>query len=139
LAHVRRLHPAHGRNELRRFDWAKARRLRGVALALWIVVTSPRAPYCPVFDASGDLERVEVPLTLEHCQALGAHNSPDAGRRRMLNEAGARVCAADKSFQAFEAHGGRGRDSFLRIVRQRPRALPLDRPFESAEQLSLAA
>jgi hypothetical protein len=50
------------------------------------------------------------------------------------------VCAADKSFVAFEAHGGRGRESFLRIVRTPPRGLPLERPFSpAADQLSFAA
>ncbi len=83
---------------------------------------------------------VEVPLTLAHCQALGVHNSTDAGRRRTLNEAGGRVCAADKSFQAFEAHGGRGKDSFLRIMRRRSADGPLGRPYGSpTEQLVLAA
>ena len=116
-----RLHPDYAQrlaeSDLRRFDWTKAQQLRGVALALWMVFTSPRVPYRPVFE-SPDLEMVEVPLTLEHCHALGVRNAADAGRRRTLNEAGQRVCAADKSFMAFEAHGGRGRNSFLRIVRK---------------------
>lgn len=137
-----RMHPDYsqrlGEGDLRRFDWTKAQQLRGVALALWMVFTSPRVPYRAVFEASEDLEMVEVPLTLEHCHALGVHNSADAGRRRTLNEAGRRVCAADRSFTTFEAHGGRGRDSFLRIVRHRSPGSPLDRPFDPA-QLSLAA
>jgi hypothetical protein len=138
-----RMHPDYtqrlGEAELRRFDWAKAQQLRGVALALWMVFTSPRVPYRQVFGASGDLETVDVPLTLEHCHALGVYNTADAGRRRTLNDAGRRVCAADLSFKAFEAHGGRGRDSFLRIIRQRPPGQPLDRPFDLGDQLSLAA
>jgi hypothetical protein len=137
-----RMHPDYtqrlGEAELRRFDWAKAQQLRGVALALWMVFTSPRVPYRQVFEQTGDLETVDVPLTLEHCHALGVYNTADAGRRRTLNDAGRRVCAADRSLKAFEAHGGRGRDSFLRIVRHRPAGPPLDRPFDPA-QLSLAA
>jgi len=50
--------------DLRRFDWTKTQQLRGLALALWMVV---------------------IPLTPEHCQALRAHNSTDARRRRMRN------------------------------------------------------
>jgi hypothetical protein len=80
-----------------------------------------------------------VPLTLQHCQALGVLSSTDAGWRRTLNEAGRRVCAAERSFQAFQAHGGRGRDSFLRITRQPPPGPPLDRPHDPVPQLSLAA
>jgi len=139
-----RLHPDYtqrlAESDLRRFDWTKAQQLRGVALALWMVFTSPRVPYRQVFEAPNDIEMVEVPLTLEHCHALGVRNAADAGRRRTLNEAGQRVCAADKSFAAFEAHGGRGRDSFLRIVRQRPKLSPLEPPVVvAAEQLTLAA
>jgi hypothetical protein len=138
-----RMHPDYtqrlGEAELRRFDWVKAQQLRGVALALWMVFTSPRVPYRQVFEMPGDLEMVDVPLTLKHCHALGVYNSADAGRRRTLNDAGKRVCAADRSFVAFEAHGGRGMDSFLRIVRHRPPGPPLERPFESGAQLSLAA
>jgi hypothetical protein len=57
-----------------------------------------------------------------------------AGPRRLLNEAGERVCAVDRSFQSFEAHGGRGHDSFLRIVRKPPLTSPLARPFDGAPQ-----
>jgi hypothetical protein len=117
-----RLHPDYTQRlaeaDLRRFDWTKAQRLRGVALALWMVFTSPRVPYRPVFERTDELEMVEVPLTLEHCHALGVRAATDAARRRTLNDAGDRVCAADKSFAAFEAHGGRGRQSFLRIARR---------------------
>jgi hypothetical protein len=124
-----RLHPDYtqrlAESDLRRFDWTKAQRLRGVALALWMVFTSPRVPYRPVFGADEDLEIVEVPLTLEHCHALGVRAGTDAARRRTFNEAGPRVCAADKSFLAFEAHGGRARDSFLRVIRRRPTSSPL--------------
>jgi hypothetical protein len=139
-----RLHPDYtqrlAESDLRRFDWAKAQRLRGVALALWMVFSSPRVPYRPVLEQA-ELEIVEVPLTLQHCQALGVQASTDAARRRTLNDAGRRVCAADKAFVAFEAHGGRARESFLRIIRQRPQGIPLDRPTASgvSEQLSLAA
>jgi hypothetical protein len=102
--------------------------------------SSPRVPYRQVFEGPDDVEIVEVPLTLEHCHALGMRNAADAGRRRTLNEAGQRVCAADKSFVAFEAHGGRGCDSFLRIARRRPRRSPLEPPVVvAAEQLTLAA
>lgn len=139
-----RLHPDYtqrlAETDLRRFDWAKAQRLRGVALALWMVFTSPRVPYRPVFEASEDLEIVEVPLTVEHCHALGVRAGTDAARRRTFNEAGLRVCAADKSFRAFEAHGGRGYDSFLRVIRRRSRASALDRPAIAPErQLTLAS
>ncbi|MGI8412383.1 MAG: hypothetical protein ACR2LV_05525 [Solirubrobacteraceae bacterium] len=139
-----RLHPDYSQrlaeSDLRRFDWAKAQQLRGVALALWMVFSSPRVPYHDVFEASENVEMVEVPLTLEHCHALGVRNSADAGRRRTLNEAGQRVRAADKSFVAFEAHGGRGRHSFLRIVRRRPKTSPLEPALVvPAEQLTLAA
>ncbi len=121
-----RLHPDYtqrlAETDLRRFDWTKAQNLRGVALALWMVFSSPRVPYRPLFEATDDLEVVEVPLTVEHCQALGVRAGTDAARRRTFNEAGPRVCAADRSFEAFEAHGGRGRDSFLRVVRRRSSA-----------------
>jgi hypothetical protein len=127
-----RMHPDYtqrlGETELRRFDWTKAQAMRGVALTLWMGFTSPRMPYRPVFDAPQDLELVEIPLTIEHCHALGVRASTDAARRRTFNEAGARVCAADKTFKAFEAHGGRGMDSFLRVVRIPPAQAPLDRP-----------
>ena len=138
-----RLHPDYTQRladaDLRRFDWTKAQQLRGVALALWMVFTSPRVPYRPVFEHREELEMVEVPLTLEHCYALGVRAGADAARRRTFNEAGERVCAADKSFVAFEAHGGRGRDSFLRIVRTPPKVSPLEQPLVPAEQLTLAA
>ena len=127
-----RMHPDYtqrlGDTELRRFDWTKARAMRGVALTLWMGFTSPRMPYRPVFDASEPLEVVEIPLTLEHCHALGVRSGADAARRRTFNEAGARVCAADRTFRAFEAHGGRGMDSFLRVVRTPPSQSVLDRP-----------
>jgi len=67
--------------------------------------------------------------------------STDAARGRTFNEAGNRVCAADKSFAAFEAHGGRGRDSFLRVVRKRPTQSMLVRPAPPSTtraQLTLA-
>lgn len=81
-----------------------------------------------------------MPLTVENCNALGVRASADAARRRTFNEAGIRVWAADRSFKAFEAHGGRGRDSFLRVVRERPTASPLQRPFDvHADQLALSA
>ena len=139
-----RLHPDYtqrlAESDLRRFDWNKAQQLRGVALALWMVFTSPRVPYRPVFERHGELEMVEIPLTLEHCHALGVRNAADAGRRRTLNDAGQRVCAADKSFVTFEAHGGRGRDSFLRIVRATSKISPLEPPVVvPAQQLTLAA
>ena len=139
-----RLHPDYTQRlaeaDLRRFDWSKAQQLRGVALALWMVFTSPRVPYRPVLERSGELEMVEIALTLEHCHALGVRASTDAARRRTFNEAGERVCAADKSFVAFEAHGGRGRDSFLRIIRTPPPDPPVSQPgFVPAQQLTLAA
>jgi hypothetical protein len=80
------------------------------------------------------LELVEIPLTLDHCHALGVYNNNDAGRRRTLNEAGERVCAVDRSFQSFEARGVRGQDSFLRVVRKPPLTSPLARPFDGAPQ-----
>ena len=137
-----RLHPDYtqrlAESDLRRFDWAKAQQLRGVALALWMVFGSPRVPYRQMLD-DPELEVVEIPLTLEHCQALGVWNAADAGRRRTLNEAGRRLCAADRSFVAFEAHGGRGRDSFLRVVRQRPETEHTGPLVVPAEQLTLLA
>jgi hypothetical protein len=139
-----RLHPDYTERlagaDLRRFDWTKAQQLRGVALALWMVFTSPRVPYRPLLSERGELETVEVSLTAEHWQALGVRAGADAARRRTLNDAGQRVCAADKAFVAFEAHGGRGQKSFLRIVRRRPAEPPVERPFgPSPGQLSLAA
>jgi len=140
-----RMHPDYtqrlAENDLRRFDWNKARCMRGVALALWMFFTSPRVPYRPVFESSEGLEIVEVPLSVEHCHALGVRAATDAARRRTFNQAGARVCAADRSFRAFEAHGGRGRDSFLRVIRARPEHAPLARPLAlvAPEQLTLAA
>jgi hypothetical protein len=138
-----RMHSNYGERlydaDLRRFDWTKAQQLRGSALKLWMVFTSTRVPYRSVLDSRDGLETVEIPLAVEHCQALGVHNSTDAGRRRTFTEAGQRVCAGDKSFQAFEAHGGRGRDSFLRIVRKRPGGPSLDRPLDPAGQLVIAA
>jgi hypothetical protein len=141
-----RMHPDYtqrlGEAELRRFDWTKAQALRGVALTLWMAFTSPRIPYRPVFEAADDLEVIEIPLTLDHCHALGVRAATDAARRRTFNEAGVRVCAADRTFKAFEAHGGRGRDSFLRVIRKPPahsplvRAVPLAAP---ATQLALTA
>jgi hypothetical protein len=127
--------------DLRRFDWTKAQQLRGVALALWMVFTSPRVPYRALLGERGELEVVEIPLTVEHCHALGVRAGTDAARRRTLNEAGERVCAADRSFVSFEAHGGRSCQSFLRIVRRRPPDSPLDRPYGTVHehQLSLAA
>ncbi len=139
-----RMHPDYtqrlAESDLRRFDWNKAQRLRGVALALWMVFSSPRVPYRSVFETREELELVEVPLTVEHCQALGVRAATDAARRRTFNEAGPRVCAADSSFRSFEAHGGRGRDSFLRVVRERPRSSPLHpAPAVAGRQLTLAA
>jgi hypothetical protein len=138
-----RLHPDYtqrlAESDLRRFDWTKAQQLRGVAMALWMVFSSERVPYRRVFDASDDIETVEVPLTIEHCNALGVRAGADAARRRTLNDAGRRVCEADRSFIEFQAHGGRGRPSFLRVVR-RAQGSALDRPFAppDGEQLTLA-
>lgn len=136
-----RMHPDYAGHlaatELRRFNWAKAQELRGVALALWMVFSSPRVPYRPVFEATGDLETVEIPLLEEHCHALGVRASTDAARRRTFNDAGPRVVAADSSFVSFAAHGGRGSDSFLRVVRHRPRQSPLERPVERDGELVL--
>jgi hypothetical protein len=139
-----RLHPDYAERlagaDLRRFDWTKAQQLRGVALGLWMVFTSPRVPYRQLLSERGEFETVEVLLTAEHWQALGVRAGTDAARRRTLNQAGRRVCAADKSFAVFEAHGGRGQKSFLRIVRRRPAESPVERPFgPSAGQLSLVA
>jgi hypothetical protein len=135
------LHPDYtqrlAESDLRRFDWTKAQQLRGVAMALWMVFSSERVPYRRVFEADDDLEMVEVPLTVDHCNALGVRAGADAARRRTLNEAGRRVCEADRSFVEFQAHGGRGRPSFLRVVR-RTQESALDRPFpQVADQLSL--
>jgi hypothetical protein len=100
---------------LRRFDWTKAQQLRG-----------------PLLESREQLETVEVPLTAEHCRALGVHAGTPAARRRTLNDAGRRVCAVDHSFKAFEARGGHGHDSFLRVVRERPLSTPLAHPYEGA-------
>lgn len=128
------LHPTYterlAESDLRRFDWAKAQQLRGVALALWMVFTSPRVPYRATLERTGDYETVQIPLTLEHCHALGVHAATDAARRRTLNEAGKRVCAADRSFVAFEAYGRRGHDGYLKIVRT-----PVPVTLEPAAQL----
>ena len=135
-----KLHPTYtqrlAESDLRRFDWAKAQQLRGVALALWMLFGSPRVPYRAAMGRRGE-EQVEVPLTVEHCHALGVRAATDAARRRTFNEAGARVCAADRSFRAFEAHGGRGRDSFLRVIRERGEESVLFRGDGLFEQLSL--
>lgn len=137
-----RLHPDYTQQlastDLRRFDWTKAQQLRGVALALWMVFSSPRVPYRDLYDAPDDLEIVEIPLTVDHCHALGVRASTDAARRRTFNEAGSRVCAADRSYEAFEAHGGRGRDSFLRVVRRRNTSAVSRQPV-SEDQLSFSA
>lgn len=126
--------------ELRRFDWTKAQKLRKVALALWMIFSSPRFPYRPVFGSLDGSESVELPLTVEHCNALGVRAGTDSARRRTINEAGPRVCDADPSFVAFEAHGGRGVESFLRVTRQRPTQPALGRPYQFADgQLVLDA
>jgi hypothetical protein len=104
--------------DLQRFDWTKVHQLRGVALALWLVFTSARIPYRELL-AAPESEVVEVELNEAHCRALGVTAATDAARRRTFNEAGRRVCRADAEFEAFEAHGGRGLPSFLRIVRRR--------------------
>jgi hypothetical protein len=142
-----RMHPDYVQRlaeaDLRRFDWAQAQSMRGVALALWMTFTSPRMPYRPVFDAPQTLEILELPLTENNCRALGVHAAADAARRRTFNEAGPRVCVADSSFRAFEAHGGRGIDSFLRVVRTPPRHAVVERPLApittsvSSSQLTL--
>lgn len=137
-----KLHPRYrerlAESDLRRFDWTKAQQLRGVALALWMLFSSPRVPYRRVLEEP-DLQIVEVPLSLEHCHALGVRAGTDAARRRTLNDAGPRVCAADRSFTAFEAHGGRGRDSFLRVVRRIDLSETADAsPSEPAAQEQLA-
>jgi len=140
-----RLHPDYSQRladaDLRRFDWTKAQQLRGVALALWMVFTSPRVPYRAVYDGGQALEMVDVPLTIEHCHALGVHAATDAARRRTLSEAGHRMCAADKSFVAFEAHGGRGSPSFLRVLRSPTRTPPAEHPLgrRQGAQLEFAA
>jgi hypothetical protein len=140
-----RLHPDYTQHlagsDLRRFDWSKAHRLRGSALTLWMVFSSPRVPYRPMLGSARDhdLEVVEVPLTVEHCHSLGVTSSADAGRRRTINQAGERVCETDRSFVAFEAHGGRGKDSFLRVVRRRPALPATARPYSNPDQLTLEA
>lgn len=124
--------------ELRRFDWTKAQQLRKVALALWMIFSSPRFAWRPVFGSSEGLESVEFPLTVEHCHALGVRASTDAARRRTFNEAGPRVCEADRSFVSLEAHGGRKQDSFLRVTRRRATAPPeLHERSRASNQLAL--
>jgi len=46
-----------------------------------MVFTSPRVPYRPVLERSGEMEMVEIALTLEHCHALacGPRPMPRAG------------------------------------------------------------
>lgn len=121
--------------EMRRFDWTAAQQLRGVALKTWMLFTSPRMPYRPILSSGGDLEQVEIPLTVENCAALGVKGGTDKTRRRTLNEAGKRICGADSSFQEFAAHSGGGGQSFLRLVRRRPK----DAPARSSGQLALPA
>ncbi len=123
--------------DLQRFDWAKVHRLRGVALALWLVFTSPRIPYRSVME-DPDLELVEIELTRQHCRALGVTAATDAARRRTFNDAGERVRRADSAFTAFEAHGGRTTRSFLRVVRNRHAAAPRERNVARVGQLTLS-
>lgn len=124
--------------ELRRFDWSKAQKLRGVALAMWWLFTSPEIPYHSVLGASEDgLEKTEAALTPEACALMGVLSGQPAGRRRTINQAGERICAADSSFVSFEAHGSRGQPGFLRVVRRRPTEPLLERPY--GEQLTLDA
>lgn len=132
--YVRRLSDA----ELRRFDLLKAQQLRGAALAMWLLFSSPRIPYRSLF-GSGEsgLVSVDVPLTEAHCHELGVKNAQAAGRRRTINQAGERICAADRSFVSFEAHGGRGQSDFLRIVRRDVSSDALERPYGASEQLAL--
>jgi hypothetical protein len=117
--------------DLRRFDWTQARQLRGAALMLWWVFTSDRVPYRSVIGSTEDLEMVEVALTPKHCHALGVTAGADKDRRRTLNEAGERVCAVDHAFRTFEAYGGHGKPSVLRIVRERCGS-SLARPYDGA-------
>ena len=127
-------------SELRRFDWSKAHQLRGTAMAMWLLFGSPRVPYREYFGGGDpELEHVWIPLTIEQCQALGVHASPDAARRRTLSQAGARVCAADPMFVSIEAHGGRGRESALHVVRRRSSERALLRPYEQTLQLTLTS
>lgn len=147
---LRQLAPAHGdKYQATRFAHLLAQPppvLAGVRapargwanMALWMVFSSERVPYRRVFDASDDVETVDVPLTIEHCNALGVRAGADAARRRTLNDAGRRVCEADRSFIEFQAHGGRGRPSFLRVVR-RSQGSSFDRPFAppDGDQLTL--
>jgi hypothetical protein len=86
--------------------------------ALWLVFTSARIPYRGLL-AAPESEVVEVELSETHCRVLGVTAATDAARRRTFNEAGRRVCRADTEFEAFEAHGGRGLPSFLRVVKRR--------------------
>lgn len=138
-----RLHPDYtqrlAESDLRRFDWTKAQALRGVAVALWMVFSSERVPYRPVLESPDQLEVVEVPLTHEHCHALGVRAATDAARRRTINDAGRRVCEADRSFLEFAAHGGRGRQSFLRVIRRAGPSAIERQPSQTAAQLTLEA
>lgn len=126
--------------ELRRFDWVKAQQLRGAALKLWMVFSSPRIPFRSVFGGASGMHSVELPLTVENCAALGVRNAQSAGRRRTINQAGERICAADRSFVSFEAHGGRSQEDFLRVVRHRQDDDVLVQPYaEGSSQLTLEA
>lgn len=135
------LHPEYverlARSDLRTFDWTKAQALRGIGLSLWLQFSSPRVPYRPCFGSSEGLEVVEVPLTPDHCYALGVRASADAARRRTLNDAGMRVLAVDSGFHEIAALGGRGKPSFLRVVRQARTQSPLERPVPAGAQLVL--
>jgi hypothetical protein len=85
---------------------------------------------------SSSLTKVPARPPERGCQARQRTVPP---KRRTFNEAGV-ACAADKSFVAFEARGGRGRGSFLRVIRRRPSWSPLDRPLSPASgRLTLAA
>ena len=125
-----------GEGDLQRFDWTKVHELRGVALALWLVFTSPRIPYRAAIE-DPVLQCVEVELSEGHCRALGVTAAADGARRRTFNQAGERVRRADADFCAFEAHGGRGLPSFLRVVRRKPHN-DVEQP-RSVGQLALAA
>jgi len=116
-----RLHPDYTERlagaDLRRFDWTKAQQLRGVALALWMVFTSPRVPYRPLLSERGELKTVEVLLTPEHWQALGRARRH---RRGQAANAQRRRSASVRRRQVFRCLRGPRRPRAEELSSHRP-------------------
>ena len=102
-------------------DWEKLRSLSGLAKTLWLLFSSPRAPFVPSVGAPG-LEEISVPLDLEAYRALGITTQRERDCKRRLEEAGRRLVGVDDFYVDFAVMPDPSRPGRRRLMVTRRRA-----------------